>query len=129
MRTTEEALAEIMRRAEILKKERELRRLRIFSVLACVLTVGLIVFVSHVTADSMRNNNGVMGAFLLGPEVGAYVLVAIAALITGMVLSGVIYRSKELEGEKSAGNPRRDSAETERGDTAVPAAEKHKISC
>ncbi|MBQ9662975.1 MAG: hypothetical protein IJV40_07515 [Oscillospiraceae bacterium] len=103
MRTTEEALTEILRRAEIMKKEHELRRLGFLSTLACVLTVGLIVLVSRATGSPAQEGNAVMGAFLLGPEVGAYVLVAIAALITGMSLSTLIYRKRELDSARSSG--------------------------
>ena len=93
MRTSEERIEQLHRRAHALegqKTRRQLVSLGSVSVLFAVILTTMIV-----QADSMSHsitNGQLTGSSLLGDSAGGYVLAAVVAFFVGVVLTAVIFR-------------------------------------
>ncbi len=94
---------EIMKRIEVQKKKQE----KIKTSLLGGLTTGmvfLLTVVIHVFSGESAAEAGysVMGAFLLGPETGGYILVAVLAFLIGILVTLLTQRYR------NSGMPKKD---------------------
>ena len=85
--TTDEALEEIYRRGEQIRDRHERRMTSILSAGSAVvgfLLVGLLSYYSGTGVDAVGQS---YGSFLLFPDAGGYVLVAVIAFILGVLIT------------------------------------------
>ncbi len=85
--TTDEALEEIYRRGEQIKDRHDRRVTNILSASSFVvgfLLVGLLSYYSGTGVDAVGQS---YGSFLLFPDAGGYVLVAVVAFVLGVLIT------------------------------------------
>lgn len=79
---------EIMRRLHAAKEKQRVRRMRVMTGCLCLLMVSLVAAISSFSGtDTAGQPYSVMGAFLLGPRTGGYVLVAVIAFVIGILVA------------------------------------------
>ena len=100
--TTDEALAEIMRRSERVSIRRDRRTCRMLSGAAGSLLVLLVLAVAVLPGGAAAVYSGsVYGSFLLSQEAGGYVLAAVIAFALGVVVTMLCLRYRSLKQRKS----------------------------
>ena len=103
MTDRETRLDEIFRRAEAVRRRQEEHRARLLGGAAAALALALIVMIGGFARRGAEVHGTALGAFLLGPEAGGYVLVALIAFALGIVLALLAQKhrqTKEHEGKK-----------------------------
>ena len=86
--TTEEALAEIMRRSGQIIMQRERRACRVLSGITAALFAMLVLVIALLPGKATVSSSGsVYGAFLLSQEAGGYVLAAVIAFALGVAVT------------------------------------------
>ncbi len=96
---------EIMRRIEVSKKRKELKTYKALSGGILLLAIMLITVVSQLTIPQTIDLEQVtLGAYLLNPSVGGYVLVAVLAFTAGVLLAVVVQKMKNIKDPTSAEN-------------------------
>lgn len=83
----EERLDEIMRRACAIHRTREARRVAALGGSTAVLALGLVVLIGMMSRGGASVRPTALGAFLLGPDTGGYVIVALLAFALGVAVS------------------------------------------
>ncbi len=79
---------EIIRRLHIAKQKQRERRMRAMLECSCLLLVSLVVLISGFAGTGVTTQTySVMGAFLLGPQTGGYILVAVIAFVIGILVA------------------------------------------
>ena len=92
--TTEAALKEINRRAEIILKNRERRMLNALATTAGVTLVALFAVIGEFSGARIPEMQSDYGAFILSAETGGYVLTAVLGFILGVCVTLVVKRLK-----------------------------------
>jgi len=103
MTDREARLNEIFRRAEAVRRKRDERVARALGGATGALALALIVMIGGLSGRGAEIHGTALGAFLLGPEAGGYVLVALIAFALGIVLALLAQKhrqTKEHEGKK-----------------------------
>lgn len=103
----EERLDEIMRRASAIRRTREARRVAALGGSTAVLALGLVVLIGMMSRGGASVRPTALGAFLLGPEAGGYVIVALLAFAMGAAVTELGRRLRS----KRAMNTMRDKEE------------------
>ena len=89
---------EIIKRIHTAKKRQRARRMRVMLSCVCLLLVSLVAAISAFSgAGTTAQTYSVMGAFLLGPQTGGYVLVAVIAFVIGILVAelGRYFRKRD----------------------------------
>ena len=98
--TTEEALAEIMRRSDQIIIRRDRRACRRLSGAAGALLTALVLVIALLPETAATAYNGsVYGSFLLSAEAGGYVLAAVIAFALGVAVTLLCLKRKKLSSE------------------------------
>lgn len=103
MTDRETRLDEIFRRAEAVRRRQEANRARLLGGATAALALALIVMIGGFAGRGAEVRGTALGAFLLGPEAGGYVIVALIAFALGIVLALLAQKhrqTKEHEGKK-----------------------------
>lgn len=109
--TSEEALAEVMRRSDRIVLRRSRRSCRILSGASALLTAILLLVICNMPGGSDSVFTGtVYGSFLLSAEAGGYVLAAVLAFVLGVSVTLLCVKKKNVhltppKGEKEEENP------------------------
>ena len=101
----EARLDEIFRRAEVVRRRQEENRTRLLGGSTAALALALVALIGGFARRGAEVRGTALGAFLLGPEAGGYVLVALLAFMLGIVaalLAQKHRRMKQREGKKEA---------------------------
>ena len=93
--TTEDALKEINRRAEIILKNRERRMLNALATTAGVTLVALFAVIGKFSAVEIPESQSMYGAFILSSEAAGYVLTATLGFILGVCVTFLVKRLKK----------------------------------
>ena len=94
--TTEEALAEIMRRSDQIMIRRDRRACRRLSGAAGALLTALVLVIALLPETAATAYNGsVYGSFLLSAEAGGYVLAAVIAFALGVVITLLCLKQRQ----------------------------------
>jgi len=100
---TDVMLQEILKRSQVIRRNREKRFLRAMTGVSCVLLGALVFLISVLSAPGpAEGSTTVMGAFLLPSQAGGYILVAVIAFAIGVIVTMITERyrkRKELEQE------------------------------
>ena len=97
--TKDEALEEILKRGRKIREKRNKQITGVLSTTTVVLTFILFVSISIFTGNVVTGTHSVYGSFLLPTEVLGYVIVAVIAFVTGVIIT-VIVRKKNKENDK-----------------------------
>ena len=98
--TTEEAVAEIMRRSDQIIIRRDRRACRRLSGAAGALLTALVLVSALLPETAAPAYNGsVYGSFLLSAEAGGYVLAAVIAFALGVAVTLLCLKRKKLSSE------------------------------
>ena len=96
MRTPEERLAKLHRRAAELKRERNKKALRGWGGVSVTLLFVLVAAFADITGGSgFAGGSGMTGATLLGDSAGGYVLAAVIAFTLGVIVTAILYRNRK----------------------------------
>ena len=93
-----EAMNEIMKRGKSVSIKRIKQTNMLLSVISCILFISLvtvIAFIPNGISDVTYLNETVYGSFLIRPQTGAYVLVAVLAFLFGVVISILFNRTRK----------------------------------
>ena len=96
MRTTEERIALLHKRANLLEKKRDRKVLSALGGLSFVLCVCLIAVLAEMNGMGHQAISGrFAGASLLGDQIGGYVLVAVLSFTAAMIITVICMRRRE----------------------------------
>lgn len=93
-----EAMNEIMKRGKSVSIKRIKQTNMLLSAISCILFISLvtvIAFIPNGISDVTYLNETVYGSFLIRPQTGAYVLVAVLAFLFGVVISILFNRTRK----------------------------------
>ena len=97
-------LDEIFRRAEGIQRRHTRRQAQLLGIAAFGLLFALFVMIGNLAGGASVHPTA-MGAFLLGPEAGGYVIVALIAFALGIAAALLAQRHRQMkkeEGKKEA---------------------------
>ncbi len=101
MRSTDDQLREILRRSEIIKEKKTLRRSilteAVVSAVCLVLILLFTLYVPNTHTAPAQNTATQYGSLLLGAPYAAYVIVAILAFTLGICVSLLCYHWRKLK--------------------------------
>ncbi|MCR5419320.1 MAG: hypothetical protein K6E84_10425 [Lachnospiraceae bacterium] len=97
-----EALREIKRRGAGIRREHERRTIRLLSGAVCLMTFVLVGALGLMGGMVVGQDQNIYGSFLLPVEAGSYVLTALIAFVSGMVITALIkhYTGKSTSTKK-----------------------------
>ena len=127
MRTGEERIAQLHLRAEGLRRQREKRQLAVLGGVSSFL-MALLVFAVVRAGGNLRGTEAgsLTASSMLEEGAGAYVLVAVAAFLLGVVITALIRWYRSRDGSRSRPEGEGPGDRTERPGTA-PAALKTQV--
>ena len=111
MRSIEEQMKEILRRKETYLVLKQFRRLAFLGAGLGFLLIAALLLVPGIKGTVPQPRASTLGATILGPEAGGYVIVGLLAFALGVVITVLIQRRKKAQGMKAsqehgpAGNP------------------------
>ena len=98
MRTEQELMQEIRWRKKLYRTQKQFRRL-----VTAGAGIGALLLAALILAPNIRGNGSehmtstTLGATILGPEAGGYVIVALLAFAMGIVVSMIILKRKQIK--------------------------------
>ncbi len=96
--TKENAITEIKRRSRGIKRAREKKLTKGLMALTCLIAIALVGEVGLMTGPTTEGDMAsVYGSFLLSPESGIYVLVAVVAFLVGVAITLLIKKLHKKE--------------------------------
>lgn len=98
MKTTDEALEEVLKRKKIVQDRRQRRTNRLLSAAAGTVMLAIVLFIS-VMPDPVSTETAipVQGAFMLSADIGGYVIAVVLGFILGMLVTLLAKRKKTPE--------------------------------
>lgn len=116
MRTAEQRASAVHKRTEELRRRREKDMLFLTGLCSCILLAVLIPVIAGLTGPSAESFNDVFtGASLLDPGVGGYVMAAVLAFMSGVIVTIAIIRGNQ----KAEISNRNSEIENEKAETAA----------
>jgi len=106
MRSNEELMKGILQRKAVYLAQKQARRLIVVGAGLAVLLLIMLFIAPSVTGSVEQHAAYTMGATILGPETGGYVIVALIAFALGIVVTLFIQKQRTIKAGK---------AETKRG--------------
>ena len=103
MRSIEEQMKEILRRKEYYLAVRQVNRLAALSKAIGLLLIAALLLAPGITGTVAQPQVSALGATILGPEAGGYVIVALLAFALGIVITRMTQqrgKAKEIKGNK-----------------------------
>lgn len=121
-------LDEIFRRAVVVRRKHEADRARLLDCATAALALALITMIGALSGRGAEVHGTALGAFLLGPEAGGYVIVALIAFGLGIAVTLVTqkYTRAGRAMSPTSSHPRANGEQTHRvhGDnTSTPSHE------
>ena len=97
MMDREARLDDIFRRAEIVRHRQEENRARLLGGATMALVLALITMIGGFAGRGAEMRGTALGAFLLGPEAGGYVIVALIAFALGIAAAMLAQRHRQMK--------------------------------
>ena len=97
MRSNEELMKGILQRKAVYLAQRQMRRLAMVGAGLATLLIAMLVIVPGITGSEEQYAAYSMGAMILGPETGGYVIVALLAFALGIVVTILIQKHRQVE--------------------------------
>ena len=101
MKDREAKLDEVFRRAEDIRRRHEERLTRLLGGATAVLALALIVIIGAFAGRGAQIHGTTLGAFLLGPEAGGYVIVALIAFVLGIAAALLAQRHRRQKSDSN----------------------------
>ena len=95
--TRENALKEIKRRANEIRRKRDKKITGILAASACFSFISLLAIISIFAGTQVSTTPSKYGSFILSTETGGYVLTAIIGFILGVSVSFIVIHLKNLK--------------------------------
>ena len=103
MRSIEEQITEINRRREHYTNKKQCRGLSVAATVLSLLLISLMIYAPRVSGQIDMKYSSLLGATILGPETGGYVIVALLAFALGVIVTLLIQKRRIINdnsGEK-----------------------------
>ena len=99
MRSNEELMKGILERKAAYRAKKQLRRLETAGAGLGAALAAALIFAPGIRDDAIRTPaaNSTLGATILGPEAGGYVIVGLLAFALGVVLTMIILKRREAD--------------------------------
>ena len=97
MRSVEEQITEINRRREYYTIRKQCRSLSVIATVLSLLLISLMVYAPRVSGQIDMEYSSFLGATILGPEAGGYVIVGLLAFALGIIVTLLIQKKKNLD--------------------------------
>ena len=97
MRSNEELMKGILQRKAVYLAQRQMRRLALVVAGLAILLIAMLFVVPGITGSGERYAAYAMGATILGPETGGYVIVALLAFALGIIVTLLIQKHRQIE--------------------------------
>ena len=110
MKNSKELMKEINKRKSVYIMRKQIRRLAVIGSGIAVLLVAMIFLAPQVTGNMQQHVADKMGATILGPEIGGYVIVALLAFSLGIVVARLIQKYQTIK--KQGDNEREDGGDS-----------------
>ena len=97
MRSNEELMKGILERKAVYQAQKQIRHLAIAGAGLSVLLIAALIFVPSIRSGTSQVSQKAtdLGATILGPEAGGYVIVALLAFALGIIVASAIRKKKE----------------------------------
>ena len=97
MRSMEEQMQEILRRKAYYTARRQLQRMTFLAGGLGLMLIAALLFAPGITGSPVQAAGSVLGATILGPEAGGYVIVALIACALGIVAVLLTHRDRQMK--------------------------------
>ena len=97
MRSNEELMRGILQRKAVYLAQRQMRRLAMVGAGLTALLMIMLFIVPGITGNEEQYTAYAMGATILGPKAGGYVIVALLAFALGIVVTILIQKHRQVE--------------------------------
>ena len=95
MRSIEDQMAEIRRRSSLYREKKEIRALSFLATGIGALIMAVLMLAPDVSGTVGRSSS-VLGAMILGPEAGGYVIVALLSFTMGVIVTLLIQKERRI---------------------------------
>jgi len=100
MRSNEDLMEGIRRKKTVYLAQRQVRRLTVIGASLMTLLVIVLLIIPGMTGRVEQYTSYRMGATILGPETGGYVIVEVLAVAAGIVAAVIIGKRKQIQSNK-----------------------------
>ena len=101
MRSTEDLMKGILQRKAVYLAQKQARRLIVVGAGLTALLVIMLFIAPSVTGSTEQYTAYTMGATILGPETGGYVIVALLAFALGIIVTLLIQKQRAIKAGKA----------------------------
>ena len=98
--TKDEALEEILKRGRKIREKRNKQITGVLSTTTVILTFILFLSISIFTGNVVTGTHSAYGSFLLPTEVLGYVIVAVIAFVTGVIITVIVRKNNKENNSK-----------------------------
>ena len=110
MRSIEDQMDEIRRRSSLYREKKQIRRLSLLATGIGALLIAVLVFAPGVSG-TVGESSSVLGATILGPEAGGYVIAALLSFALGIIVTLITQKYRKTdEGLSSTGRTKKNEA-------------------
>ena len=110
MRSIEEQMSEIRRRSSLYREKKQIRRLSLLAAGMGAMLVMILMFAPGVSG-TVGESSSVLGATILGPEAGGYVIAALLSFALGIIVTLITQKYRKTdEGLSSTGRTKKNEA-------------------
>lgn len=96
MKSIEDQMAEIRQRRILYTEKRQIRRLSLLAAGMGVLLLAVLIFAPGVRG-MVSPSSSVLGAMILGPDVGGYVIVALLSFWLGIIITILTQKYRKMD--------------------------------
>ena len=97
MRSNEELMQGILQRKAVYLAQRQVRRLTVVGAGLAALLLSTLFIVPGITGSEEQYAANAMGATILGPEMGGYVILALPAFALGIIVTILIQKHRQIK--------------------------------
>ena len=110
MRSIEEQMSEIRRRSSLYREKKQIRRLSLLAAGMGAMLVMILMFAPGVSGP-VGESSSLLGATILGPEAGGYVITALLSFALGIIVTLITQKYRKTdEGLSSTGRTKKNEA-------------------
>jgi len=110
MRSIEEQMSEIRRKSSLYREKKQIRRLSLLAAGMGALLMMVLMFAPGVSG-TVGESSSVLGATILGPEAGGYVITALLSFALGIIVTLITQKYRKTdEGLSSTGRTKKNEA-------------------
>ena len=100
MRSIEEQMSEIRRRSSLYREKKQIRRLSLLAAGMGAMLVMILMFAPGVSGP-VGKSSSLLGATILGPEAGGYVITALLSFALGVIVTIITQKYRKTDMTKT----------------------------